>query len=237
MNRLTNDELTEIARRVMTENGFAPEMPAEVVGATESIDETRNLPADSSVRDLRRLLWSSIDNETSRDLDQVEFAEPLADGDIKLLVGIADVDRFVPKDSAIDRFAARNTVSVYSASHVFPMLPERLSTDLTSLGEGADRFAVVIEMIVRASGDVRTSDVYCALVHNYAKLSYEAVGAWIDEDAEAPEKFARVAGLERQIRLQLEAAKRLTASENAKARSNSKPSKARRSRTAARLSI
>jgi len=212
MNRLTNDELTGIARRAMIENGFAPVMPPDVVDAAESLpDETLNLRANSDVRDLRRLLWSSIDNQTSRDLDQLEYAEKLPNGDIKLLVAIADVDALAPQDSAIDKFAAKNTVSVYAANHVFPMLPEELSTDLTSLNEGGDRLAVVIEMIVREDGDVQTSDVYRAIVHNYAKLSYEEIGEWIDENADAPEAFGRIKDLEAQIRLQLETAKRLYA--------------------------
>lgn len=210
MNRLTNDELTKIARRAMIENGFAPAVPPEAIDAAESLrKKPLNLRADSVVRDLRHLPWSSIDNESSRDLDQVEYAEKLPSGDIKLLVAIADVDALVPKNSSIDRFASKNTISVYAANHVFPMLPEQLSTNLTSLNEEVDRFAVVIEMIVRESGDVRTSDVYRAIVHNYAKLSYEEIGAWLDENADAPETFVRIKDLEAQIRLQLETAKRL----------------------------
>ena len=209
MNRLTDIELTDIARRVMIENGFEPTMPTDLIDAADSFKAAANAPENAGVRDLRRLLWSSIDNETSLDLDQLEYAEKLANGDIKLRIAIADVDAFVEKDSPADRFAAQNTVSVYAASHVFPMLPETLSTDLTSMNEGFDRFAVVIEMIVRADGDVRTSDVYRALVHNYAKLSYEEIGEWIDENAPAPETFAQIEGLEAQINLQLETAKRL----------------------------
>lgn len=210
MHRLTNDELTEVARRAMIENGFAPDAPPKVIEAAESLaGETLNRRTDSAVRDLRRLLWSSIDNESSRDLDQLEHAEKLTNGDIKLLIAIADVDALAPKDSAIDKFAYKNTISVYAANHVFPMLPEQLSTNLTSLNEAVDRFAVVIEMVVRADGDVRTSDVYRALVHNRAKLSYEEIGEWIDENADAPEIFAKIKGLEAQINLQLETAKRL----------------------------
>ncbi len=194
----------------MIENDFAPDAPKNVIEQAKALEkETLNLRADSAVRDLRSLLWSSIDNETSRDLDQVEYAEKLPNGDIKLLVGIADVDALVPKDSPIDRFAAKNTISIYTGGDVFPMLPEQLSTDLTSLNEAVDRRAVVIEMIVRADGDVQTSNVYRAIVHNHAKLSYEKTGAWIDENADAPEMFAKIKGLEAQIRLQLETAKRL----------------------------
>lgn len=210
MNKLTTNDLTKIARRIMIENNFAPDAPRAVTETADSLKaQAANSPADSSIRDLRRLLWSSIDNASSRDLDQIEYAEKLPNGDIKLLVGIADVDAFVPKNSVIDRFAYKNTISVYAAYHVFPMLPEQLSTDLTSLGQDVDRLSVVVEMIVPASGDVQTSDVYRALVRNRAKLSYEEIGAWLDGNAALPEIAAKVEGLEAQIQLQKETAARL----------------------------
>ncbi len=210
MNHLTNERLDAIARRAMIENGFAPEEPETVAKAAESLEtKQQNFAADSAARDLRSLLWSSIDNASSRDLDQVEFAEKLSNGDIKLLVGIADVDALVPKDSPIDRFAYKNTISVYAANHVFPMLPEELSTDLTSLRQDVDRLAVVVEMLVRVDGDVQTSDVYRAVVRNRAKLSYEEIGRWLDENSETPETVAKVEGLEAQIRLQQATAARL----------------------------
>ncbi len=210
MNQLTNASLTRIARRAMIENGFAPEEPQKVIEAAESLEtKPPDLTASSSVRDLRALLWSSIDNESSRDLDQVEYAEELENGDIRLLVGIADVDALVPKDSVIDAFAYKNTISVYAANHVFPMLPEQLSADLTSLRAGSDRLAVVVEMIVRADGDVRTSNVYRALVRNRAKLSYAEIGAWLDENLPTPESVAEVEGLDAQIRLQQKTAAHL----------------------------
>ena len=180
---MTNQELAERARRILIENSFAPEFSPEVIEAASALGAKP--PNESSgARDLRALLWSSIDDASSLDLDQIEYAERLENGDIKLLVGVADVDFYVPKDSIIDRFAYRNTVSIYAAHKVFPMLPEELSTDLTSLREGVERLAVVVEMIVREAGDVQTSDVYRAVVLNRAKLSYEEIGAWLDEDAE-----------------------------------------------------
>jgi len=210
MKPLTNAQLNAAARRLMIENNFAPDAPSEIIGDAKSLEQTTvDLSLNSSVRDLRALLWSSIDNASSRDLDQIEYAEKLPNGDIKLLVGIADVDEFVPKDSPVDRFAYKNTVSIYAGHHVFPMLPEELSTDLTSLREGVDRLAVIVEMIVRADGDVQRSDVYRARVHNYAKLSYEEIGRWLDENLETPETVAQVENLDAQIRLQSEAAGRL----------------------------
>lgn len=210
MNKLTTGELTEVARRIMIENNFAPDAPQAITEAADLLRaQTTNSSADSSIRDLRSLLWSSIDNASSRDLDQIEYAEKLSNGGIKLLIGIADVDAFVPKDSIIDHFAYKNTISVYAAHHVFPMLPEQLSTDLTSLRQDVDHLSVVVEMIVRADGDVQTSDVYRALVRNHAKLSYEEIGAWLDGNSAMPKIVAKVEGLEAQIRLQKETAERL----------------------------
>jgi exoribonuclease-2 len=164
---------------------------------------------DASVRDLRKLLWSSIDNRESRDLDQLEYAEALAGGDTRLLVAIADVDAFVPQGSAIDARAAENTASVYTGVRTFPMLPEELSTDLTSLIAGKDRLAVVTEMVVAADGTVKSTDVYRAVVLSRAKLSYESVGAWLDGKAEVPPKITEVPGLKEQIKLQFATANRL----------------------------
>lgn len=210
MSQLTLAELDALARRALIANSFAAEFPPEIAAAAELLDEQETIAsAESAVRDLRALLWSSIDDAASLDLDQVEFAEKLPNGDVRLLVGIADVDAFVPKDSPIDRFAQKNTVSIYTAGKVFPMLPEHLSTDLTSLRESAARLAVVVELIVSDGGDVRTSDVFRAVLINRAKLSYEEIGAWLDETATIPESVSRIAGMEAQIRLQFETAQRL----------------------------
>ncbi|HEX8370243.1 MAG TPA: RNB domain-containing ribonuclease [Pyrinomonadaceae bacterium] len=210
MNQLTTSELTALARQALIKDGFRTDFPSPVTEAAQSLDERRIISnAAASVKDLRALLWSSIDNASSRDLDQVEYAEKLPRGDIRLLVGIADVDEFVPKDSLIDKFAAANTVSIYTGSRVFSMLPERLSTDLTSLLDGFERLAVVTEIIITQNGDVETVNFFRALVRNYAKLSYEEIGAWLEGNGAIPEALVKIPALEAQIRLQQEAALRL----------------------------
>jgi VacB/RNase II family 3'-5' exoribonuclease len=203
-------DIRAIAREAVAEAGFEPAFPADVARELEQIDRDGARPAsDSEVRDLRALLWSSIDNRESRDLDQVEYAERLPTGGYRVLVGIADVDAFVPRGSAIDRHAAANTVSVYTPAEVFPMLPLRLSTDLTSLVEGQDRLAVVMELAVSDGGDVSSKQVYRALVHNHAKMDYESAGAWLEDRGPAPEVIGKVPGLEEQVRLQDEIARSL----------------------------
>lgn len=202
-------DLDERARQAMRENGFepvfSPEIAAQLHGTTQGTPDTEK----ANLTDLRDLLWSSIDNRSSKDLDQVEFAEELQNGDIRLLVGIADVDSLVPKGSPIDLHAAENTVTVYTESEIFPVLPEELSTDLTSLNEGADRLAIVVELIIKENGDVPGNEVFRAWIRNKAKLAYEDVGAWLDEDAPAPPKIENVTGLREQIVLQNKAADRL----------------------------
>jgi exoribonuclease-2 len=157
---------------------------------------------DPSIRDLRNCLWCSIDNDTSRDLDQLTVAERLTAGGVKVLVAIADVDAIVKPVSPIDRHARTNTTSVYTAAEIFPMLAERLSTDLTSLGEDSDRLALVIEMEVAADGSIPESQVYRAWVNNHAKLAYRSVAAWLDGTDKMPEKIAKVKGLDEQLRMQ-----------------------------------
>jgi exoribonuclease-2 len=161
------------------------------------------------VPDLRNLLWSSIDNDTSKDLDQIEVAERLPNGDIKILIGIADVDAFVPKDTPIDQHAARETTSVYTGVSIFPMLPNALSTGASSLLPDVDRPAVVTEFVVNASGAIGSSNVYRAIVRNKAQLTYNAVGAWLEATAAAPPKVAASPDLQAQLKLQDEAAQAL----------------------------
>ncbi|HEY0426311.1 MAG TPA: RNB domain-containing ribonuclease [Pyrinomonadaceae bacterium] len=210
MNQLTTTELETLFQKALTANDFRTELSAEVVNEAKEADETRIFSTLApAVRDLRTLLWSSIDNRTSRDLDQVEYAELLPNGDIRLRVAIADVDAFAPKNSAIDAFAAQNTTSIYAGETVFPMLPAELSNNLTSLLENFDRLAVVTEMIVCEDGNIESTDVYRAVVHNYAKLSYEEIGAWLEDKAELPEAAAKVENLQEQLRLQQKAAMRL----------------------------
>ena len=191
----------------MIERDLHPDFPPAVLEETAELDEVRSFHGDG-IRDLRELAWFSIDNDDTRDLDQLTFAEPLgADAaDIRLLVAIADVDALVAQESDTDRHAGHNTVSVYTPARIFPMLPERLSTGLTSLHEGEDRLAVVVEMRVDEDGSVPEATVYRAAVHNHARLAYDAVAAWLEGDGPLPERARGIGG---QLRLQDEAAGRL----------------------------
>jgi VacB/RNase II family 3'-5' exoribonuclease len=193
--------LKSIARRAMLERGLLPEFSAAVVAETGSIASAA-AATDSSLRDLRYLLWASIDNDDSLDLDQLTVAEQLPGGAAKILVAVADVDAIVKKGSAIDDHARSNTTSVYTAAQIFPMLPEKLSTDLTSLADGKERLAIVIEMEVGADGAVGKSDIYRAVVVNRAKLAYNGVAAWLDGTAPAPAPISAVPGLDQNLRLQ-----------------------------------
>ena len=206
-NRIRNVDLDERARQSMIDGGFDPVFSPEIRTQVAGMTEDGVVVAEAT--DLRQLLWSSIDNRTSRDLDQVEFVERMPNGDLRLLVGIADVDSLVQKDSPVDRHAAQNTVSVYTESEIFPMLPEELSTGLTSLNEDADRLAIVVELVITPDGDVPGNKVYRARLCNHAQLAYESVGEWLDENAAEPGKFATTPDLKEQIQLELEAAKRL----------------------------
>lgn len=208
--RPSHFDLQAAARQIMLEHGFEPDFPPEV---PEQLAELKAHPPQVSpggnIRDLRQMLWSSIDNDTSRDLDQIEAAERLPTGEIKVLVGIADVDAFVPQRSPIDGHAARETTTVYTGIENFPMLPEALSTGASSLLENGDKLGVVIEFVVEPDGDVNSSDVYRAIVRNQAQLAYDSVGAWLEEKGPAPAKVAASSGLQAQLKLQSEAAKAL----------------------------
>lgn len=184
----------------MVERGLLPDFSPAAIAETNAITSAAK-DSGASVRDLRDLLWASIDNDDSRDLDQLSVAEPPARGAVKVFVAIADVDAIVRRGSAIDDHARTNTTSVYTAAQIFPMLPEKLSTDLTSLGEGQDRLAMVIEMVV-AEGRVTESEIYRAVVRNHAKLAYDSVAAWLDGAAAAPPRIAAVPGLDEQLRIQ-----------------------------------
>ena len=184
----------------MLQRGLLPDFSAAAVAEANAAQASGG--AGTHIRDLRGLLWASIDNDDSRDLDQLSVSERVADGAVKILVAVADVGATVRRDSAIDEHAKTNTTSVYTAAEIFPMLPEKLSTDLTSLAEGEDRLAVVIDMVVGDDGSIRKSDVYCAVVRNRAKLAYNAVAAWLDGIAPVPPRIAAVAGLDAQLRAQ-----------------------------------
>lgn len=189
----------------MIHEGFSPDFPPGTDAQIAAIRARATVVPTAEMRDLRKLPWSSIDNDSSRDLDQIEFAERVAGG-IHVLVGIADVDGAVPAGSPIDRHASSQTTTVYTAVRIFPMLPEELSTDLTSLNEGEDRAAVVMDFVVAPDGSVAASDIYRAVVRNHAQLTYNATGAWLENRAPAPAKLAASPELQQQLRLQDEAA-------------------------------
>ena len=203
-------DLQAAAKDVMRQHGFEPDFPPAV---EQQLAQLRaNPPAIAAaldVQDLRKLLWSSIDNDTSRDLDQIEVAERLPSGDVKVRVGIADLDVFVAKDSAIDQHAAKETTTVYAGVRNFPMLPEELSTGKTSLLENQDRLSVVVEFVVDGDGQVKSNNVYRALVRNQAQLQYNSVGAWLEGRATAPPKVAASPDLQNHLRLQDEVAQKL----------------------------
>ncbi|MBI3357960.1 MAG: RNB domain-containing ribonuclease [Nitrospirae bacterium] len=201
-------DLKGIARRAMIERGLLPDFSAAAMAELAHI-QTSATNERSNMRDLTGLLWASIDNDDSRDLDQLTVARPLPDRSVKILVAIADVDALVTKDSALDTHAKHNTTSVYTSGDIFPMLPEKLSTDLTSLGEGQDRLAIVVEIVVAEDGAVLSSALYPALVRNHAKLAYNSVAAWLAGSAPAPERVMSVSGLDAQLRLQDQVAQRL----------------------------
>src|SRR5512140_2018925 len=192
--------LRRIAHRAMIERGLLPDFSSAA-------------PADGSgePRDMRNLPWASIDNDDSRDLDQLTVAETMPEGAVRIFVAIADVDAIVKQGSAIDDHARHNTTSVYTAAEIFAMLPEKLSTDLTSLGYGEDRPAIVIEMVFAEDGALRSSDLYGATVRNSAKLAYNSVADWLEGEGPAPAPIAAVEGLAENLRIQDRAAQRLKA--------------------------
>jgi VacB/RNase II family 3'-5' exoribonuclease len=193
--------LLNIARQVMTNNGLQPDFGDAALKQLASITGPAT---DSSpdIRDLRHLLWASIDNDNSRDLDQLSVADSASAGAVKILVAIADVDALVKRGSPIDDHARVNTTSVYTPAAIFSMLPEKLSTDLTSLGESEERLALIIDMSINAAGAIVGSDLYRARVVNRAKLAYNAVGAWLAGNGPPPPGVAAVAGMDQQLRTQ-----------------------------------
>jgi exoribonuclease-2 len=202
-------DLKALALQEMVEHGFHPGFSAEIHAQVAQIQAAGEPHPDPGVRDLRALPWSSIDNDTSKDLDQIEVAERLGDGATRVLIGIADVDALAPKGTPIDLHAASEGTTVYSGVENFSMLPEELSTNLTSLGEEVDRLAVVIEFVLNADASIQSSGTYRALVRNRAQLTYNGVGPWLEGSSAAPPKVAASAVLQEQLKLQDEAAQRL----------------------------
>ena len=203
-------DLVRIAIHAMNERGllpeFAPEVERQLAGITRQPDD-----ADPAIHDLTTLLWCSIDNDDSMDLDQLTVSEVLPNGSVRLWVAIADVDALVPLDTPIDRHASTNTTSVYTSARIFPMLPEQLSTDLTSLNPHQDRLAMVTEMVFNPDASLAGSTIYRAKVRNQAKLAYDAVSAWLNGTGELPAAAAAVPGMDAQLRTQDSVAQQLRA--------------------------
>jgi exoribonuclease-2 len=194
-------DLKSIARHAMLEHGLEPDLPPAAAAQLRAIAAPA-MDRGAQIRDQRSLLWCSIDNDDSRDLDQLSVAQPLADGAVQILIAIADVDASIARGSPLDAHASANTTSVYTAAQIFPMFPERLSTDLTCLAEGQERLSVVIDMTVPADGSLGPADIYRAVVVNRAKLAYDSVATWLDGRGPPPPRVAAVAGMDGQLRNQ-----------------------------------
>jgi VacB/RNase II family 3'-5' exoribonuclease len=193
--------LQGLARQAMLDRGFLPDFSKDALAELETIQNSAPINVEPT-RDLRGLLWSSIDNDDSLDLDQLTTAQVLSGNKVKVLVAIADVDSLVRNGSAINEHARHNTTSIYTAAMIFPMLPEKLSTDLTSLNVNEDREAIVVDMTISGNGSLQDSDVYIATVHNQAKLAYNSLATWLEGDGAVPEAVVAVNGLEENLRLQ-----------------------------------
>jgi exoribonuclease-2 len=197
---MNNVDLTELAKKALLERNFLTDFSSEDLKEVDNASDKP--PVGKQIRDAKELLWCSIDNDDSKDLDQLTYAEELSTGRYKIYIAVAEVDHLVPKNSIIDLHARQNTVSIYTPTKVFPMLPEGFSTDLTSLNENADRLANVVEVEINQDGSLSEYTIYPANVFNYAKLAYKSVSAWLDGNGVMPERIARVPGLEEQMRLQ-----------------------------------
>jgi len=192
----------------MLERGLLPDFSAEALTELDGIQSPATIDGEH-VRDLRDLLWASIDNDDTRDLDQLTVAGAMTGDEVKILVAVADVDLIVKSGTAIDEHARHNTTSVYTAAVIFPMLPEKLSTNLTSLNFNEDRLAIVVEMVIGIDGSLRASDIYRAHVRNRAKLAYNSAAAWLEGTGSVPEAVAAVDGLDENLRTQDIAAQRM----------------------------
>jgi len=200
--------LQTIARRAMIERGLLPDFSPQALAELDKI-HAPTTSTEGPTRDIRNLLWCSIDNNDSRDLDQLTVAEVISGDVVKILVAISDVDAIVKKGSAINDHARQNTTSVYTAAETFPMLPEKLSTNLTSLNCGADCLAIVIEMVIAEDGSLQSSDIYGATVRNHARLTYNSVADWLEGNGPMPEGIGAVEGLGENLRIQNRVAQRM----------------------------
>ena len=193
--------LQNIAHRAMLERDLLPDFSVEALAELGRLQ----IPSPTngeSIRDMRGLLWASIDNNDSRDLDQLTHAEAVSGDNVQIMVAIADVDSLIKDGSAIDEHAHHNTTSVYTAAEIFPMLPEKISTDFTSLNLNEDRLSIVVEMVVGADGSIQESSIYRAWVRNHAKLAYNSLAGWLENNGPIPEAITAVKGLDENLRLQ-----------------------------------
>jgi VacB/RNase II family 3'-5' exoribonuclease len=200
--------LEEIADRAMLERGLLPVFSAQTLAELNRIQSPARVNG-KPIRDLTELLWASIDNDDSRDLDQLTVAEAMPGDTLKVRVAVANVDALVKEGSAINEHARHNTTTVYTPAKVFPMLPEKLSTNLTSLNFNQDRLSIVVEMVIGADGSLQKSDIYQALVRNHAKLTYQDVTAWLEGRAPIPAAVAVIDGLADSLHLQDQAAQKI----------------------------
>jgi len=215
MSNHKNINLVSAARQSMIEHGFLPDFPKSVEEQIDALKaQSIDVHAGQNIRDLRRLLWSSIDNDTSRDLDQLEVTRQLDDGTVRIQIAISDVDAYVPFGSPIDKYAAEQTTTVYTGVRNFSMLPEELSTGLTSLLENEVRLSIIYEFSVDTEGVVSDSEIYRAVVTNHAQLAYPSIGAWLDGGNKAPAKLAASAALQQQLQLQSKTAQTLRKARN-----------------------
>jgi VacB/RNase II family 3'-5' exoribonuclease len=208
-NRQHRSILQALAHRAMLERGLAPDFPPQALAELDAIHGPA-VPGEGSTRDLRNLPWCSIDNDDSRDLDQLTVAEVMPEGAAKVLVAIADVDAVVKMRSALDEHAQQNTTSVYTVAETFPMVPEKLSTDLTSLNQQADRLAIVIEMVIAGDGSLQGSDIYPAMVRSQVKLAYNSLAGWLEDRGPMPQGIGEISGLDENLRLQDRVAQQLS---------------------------
>jgi VacB/RNase II family 3'-5' exoribonuclease len=197
--------LSDIANRAMLEQGLLPEFSSAALSELVQIQGS-GVNEDNTILDKRNLLWASIDNDDSRDLDQLTTSVAMPGNSVKILVAIADVDSSVKKGTAIDDHARHNTTTVYTPARIFPMLPEMLSTDLTSLNLDAERLSIVVEMEVGSDGNIKDSSIYKARVRNRAKLAYNSVAAWLEKKGEIPKEIMAVQGLAENLQMQDRAA-------------------------------
>lgn len=207
-NQRQHEYLHSIARKAMLERGLLPDFNPEVKNQLSKINSAAR-EQDVAIKDLRHLLWCSIDNQGSEDLDQLSYAEPAEDGKVLVYVAVADVDALVSNDSALDKHARHNTCTVYTPAGIFPMLPEKLSTNLSSLGYLDDRLAIITILKVTPDGAVCSFELHRAMVQNKAKLNYDCLAEWLDGEAEVPEEVKRVPGLAENLLLQSRTAQKM----------------------------